>query len=181
MVFSNGSYVIRCLLCLLCYDVNFFFTTFWLQYTSYFTVVWVFYSSSSAFIKKLFCFFVADCRLCWELRLIWISYYMHARVWRILIIDRLKWRKLWNFTQSTNSVVRCMAIDFVHGKCWSRVKTYQCHQNVVLSLGTVSHDCLLSWQSLSLDKIVCGGFSWWCNFVYGLNYVVWTGPYNSVL
>ena len=35
MVFSNGSYVIRCLLCLLCYDVNFFFTTFCLQYTSY--------------------------------------------------------------------------------------------------------------------------------------------------
>ena len=34
MVFSNGSYVIRCLLCLLCYDVNFFFTTFWLQETS---------------------------------------------------------------------------------------------------------------------------------------------------
>ena len=34
MVFSNGSYVIRCLLCLLCYDVNFFFTTFCLQYTS---------------------------------------------------------------------------------------------------------------------------------------------------
>ena len=34
MVFINGNYVIRCLLCLLCYDVNFFFTTFWLQYTS---------------------------------------------------------------------------------------------------------------------------------------------------